>query len=77
MTIEMTPSDSSMIRAHGHDPQTNRLRLEFKDGVQHDYANVTRAKYEHFLKAEDFGGSLGKYFHAHFKRSAAHPSLAV
>lgn len=61
--IEMTRCESTLIRAHGHDPKTDTLQIEFKDGAVWRYAGVDAEKYEQ-LKGCD---SIGKFFHTRIK----------
>lgn len=71
--MKMTDCDSSMISAHGHDPNTNTLRLRFKsDGSEHDYANFTSDHYEALQS-----GSVGKFFHQNLRGNDKHPCSKV
>lgn len=73
--MKMQPCDSALIAAHGHDPETNTLRLKFKNGSQetHDYANFTA---EHYVDMTG-SGSIGKWFHANLRKNDKHPSRKV
>lgn len=57
------PVVSSNIQAIGHDPRTNELVIQFKNGSKYRYPGVTTAQYEAFRAAE----SAGKHFAAHVK----------
>lgn len=57
------PVVSSNIQAIGHDPRTNELVVEFKNGSRYSYPNVTTAQFEAFKAAE----SAGKHFAANIK----------
>lgn len=57
---------STLIAATGHDPDTNKMAIEFNDGAVHEYANVPAAVHEH-LRAGGDVGSVGKTFHSTIK----------
>jgi hypothetical protein len=60
--INLCPCESSRIAAHGHDPETNTLALQFKNkngaGPVYHYAGFTASDYAAFTGAE----SLGRHF---------------
>ena len=61
--IKLCPCDSSRIAAHGYDPDTNTLALQFKGrggtpGPVYHYDKVEPELYEDLKRAE----SLGKFF---------------
>lgn len=49
--------DSANIEAHGYDPTSEKLRIQFKGGRSYDYENVTPEVYGAMLDAP----SIGKY----------------
>ncbi|MEN6540860.1 MAG: KTSC domain-containing protein [Mizugakiibacter sp.] len=59
----MQPCKSSQVKAHGHCPVTNTLRVEFASGGTYDYHDFTPAHYADLCKAE----SVGKHLHAQVK----------
>lgn len=61
--MEMQPVESSNIAAIGHDPDTNELHVEFKNGAKHSYADVPPERFQMLLNAD----SVGKHFNAHVK----------
>lgn len=65
MKIELCPCESSRITAHGHDPVTNTLALQFKSkngpGPVYHYSGFTADDYKAFTEAE----SLGRHFGTH------------
>lgn len=71
--VPMSPVESSQIHAVGHDPQSNRMYVQFLSGkgeergpgsVYH-YDNVTAEKYQDFAAAE----SKGSHFLHNFKKN--------
>lgn len=61
-TITLCPCESSRIAAHGHDPVTNTLALQFKGknglGPVYHYSGFGPEDYAAFTAAE----SLGRHF---------------
>lgn len=72
--MQMIPSDSSMIEAHGYDPKSQTLRLKFRNGSRetHDYSGIGPELYATFRS-----GSHGQFFHQHLKKNEKHPSRKV
>ena len=71
-SIPLCECKSSKIHAHGFDPETGTLALQFKrsgkngervGGSIYHYKNFTQKQYDEFCKAE----SLGSYFGKHIK----------
>jgi hypothetical protein len=61
-TMERKAVESSMIKSYGHDPETNTLEVEFKNGKIYTYpCNLTE------LQALAQAASIGKHFNDHFK----------
>jgi len=72
--IALTPIDSSQIHAIGHHPESNTLRIQFKNkdggaGSIYDYANFTAEHHQAFMAAESKGSHFGK----HIKKNEKHP----
>lgn len=63
MTLQ--PVDSSNIRAIGHDPTTNTLRVQFKNGKSYDYAGVPPSAHAALMASD----SKGQHLHKHIKSS--------
>lgn len=59
----MQPVKSSNIEAIGYDEHTKTLKIKFKSGGTHSYADVPKLDYERLLSAQ----SIGKYFHANIR----------
>jgi hypothetical protein len=54
----MKPVDSSHLFAVGHDPEQNKLRVQFRDGSVYEYDDFTQEHHEQFMNAP----SHGKHF---------------
>ena len=71
--IALCQCTSSQIHAHGHDPATNTLAIQFKSktgpGSVYHYPNFDAKQYEDFIKSE----SLGKHFGQHIRGNPKHP----
>lgn len=62
--MELTPVTSRHIAAVGHDPMTNTLTVQFRNGATYEYEDVPRERYEVLLGAD----SAGTYLHGVIKR---------
>lgn len=75
--ITLCECKSSQIHAHGFDPATGTLALQFKKkggpGNVYHYANFSQEKYDAFRNAE----SLGRHFGQHIKDNADHPFTKI
>lgn len=69
MTLD--PVESSNIKAIGHDPATNVLRVQFRSGATHDYHGVTREQHQALIGADSIGG----HFHRHIRQQ--HPNTRL
>lgn len=76
--IALNSCESSQIEAHGHDPATNTLALQFKNkngvGATYHYANFTQADYDAFRNAESLGRHFGQHIKTQFDK---HPHTRV
>lgn len=61
--ITRTPVLSSNINSTGHDPATNTMEVEFKDGSVYTYHDVPKDVHEGLIGAK----SIGSHFHANVK----------
>lgn len=61
--MQMQPSNSSMIEAHGYDEPTQTLALKFRKGATYHYHGMLPHEYQAFATAD----SHGKHFSAHVK----------
>ena len=53
---ELTPVESSNIKAVGYDDATEELTVEFHNGSQYRYSQVDREVFEQLVKAPSVGG---------------------
>lgn len=65
--MEMQGVNSSMLTHVGHDPVTNRLTVQFKNGNVYHYDGVTPEEHAALLQAP----SIGAHFGAHIRNSKA------
>jgi hypothetical protein len=70
--MQLTPVQSSNIKAVGYDPASRALQVQFNSGATHQYEDVPPEKHA-AMTAPD--SSVGKYFHANIK--SAHTSSKV
>lgn len=61
--IELTPVNSSLVKARGYDPETRTLALEFSSGVWH-FQNVPP---EVYAEMTSDGQSIGSYYHQNIR----------
>jgi len=61
--IEMTPVESSQVKAIGHCPTTNTLAVVFAHGPGHiyHYPGVNADQHAAFVGAESIGSHFGKH----------------
>ena len=58
-----TPVTSSQLKSVGHDPATNKMHIEFKNGVVYEYDGVSTADHQALVGA----ASVGQHFNKHVK----------
>lgn len=63
VNMQLTPVDSSHLSGMGYDPETQLLRVQFKDGSTYEYDGVDQQTYDGFKIAP----SVGKYFFQNIK----------
>lgn len=56
--MERTVVNSSSVAALGHDPQTNRLSVEFRSGHVYEYADVPPSLYHELMAAPSIGRAV-------------------
>jgi len=61
--VDRQPVKSSNVKSVGHDPKTNTLAVEFKDGSIYHYHDVPKDVHESLVSARSVGG----YIHASIK----------
>lgn len=63
--------DSSGLATAWYDPQCRTLRLEFRDGSQYHYLDVSETTFHGFINAD----SKGAFFNRHIRCSHAYQKL--
>lgn len=58
--IDLTPVDSQVFSAIGHNPQKQILALKFRSGAIHHYAGVSADQFVEFASAESLGSHFSK-----------------
>lgn len=62
--IPLTPVEgSTSISAHGYDPETRTLRVQFKTGATYDHPNFPLEKYAAMTGAD----SMGRYYNTRIR----------
>lgn len=52
--------NSAAIRAVGHDPGSNVLRIEFTNGNTHEYFGVTADQHRELMESDSLGRHFGQ-----------------
>ena len=63
MTITMKACKSSQVKAHGYDPISKTLRVEYAAGGVYEYEGVPQKTYDGLCGCE----SVGKYLNSKIK----------
>jgi len=58
--MERKLSTSSRMKSLGHDPETNQMDIEFKNGKIYRYENVTTEMFNSVFLAESQGQALNQ-----------------
>lgn len=61
--MKMVPIESSMLKSHGYDPESRKLRIQFHSGAVYEHEGVPLEKYAAFTGA----ASPGKFFNSKIK----------
>jgi len=69
--MEMQPVESSNVAEIGHDPETQKLHIRFKDGSLHEYSDVPAETHEELMMAD----SKGRYVHENLKDRFDHARI--
>ncbi len=69
--MELVTVKSSNIHAIGYDPESYRLRVEFRNGSTCDYLGVPETVHAELIAAD----SIGTYFYTHIRNHYAHKKL--
>lgn len=67
--IDRTQVSSSNVRSVGHDPSTNTLAVEFKDGSIYHYHGVDKDTHEQLVCAKSVGGFIHSSIKGVYKHS--------
>ncbi len=65
--MHMQSVQSSNIKSVGHDPSTQKLRIEFKSGQTHEYDGISTDQHRELLRSD----SIGKHFNSNIKNHCA------
>ena len=65
--MKRTPVESSDVVSLGYDPKERVLEIEFHEGRLYRYLEVPQDIYEHFLKADSYGGYFNSYINGHYR----------
>lgn len=69
--MNRTPVSSSQLKSVGHDPATNKMHVEFKNGSVYEYDNVSAAEHQALAGAP----SVGEHFNKHVKFGFSYKKL--
>lgn len=67
--VERTPISSSNIKSIGHDPETNTLAIEYKDGSVYHYHDVGKDTHDQLISARSVGGFIHSSIKGVYKHS--------
>ncbi|HEY5667535.1 MAG TPA: KTSC domain-containing protein, partial [Candidatus Saccharimonadales bacterium] len=65
--MKRTPVESSDVVSIGYDAKEHVLEIEFHEGRLYRYLEVPQDMYEHFLKADSYGGYFNTYINGHYR----------
>lgn len=69
--MKLSPIKSSAIAAHGHDPQTGKMRVQLHNGRIYEYDDVGLDKYAAFTGS----ASPGKFWNDKIKANHNHREI--
>ncbi len=72
-TFEMKDVESSQIDKIGYDKETEKLRVQFKNGGFYDYSNVPPEVHRALMAAS----SVGSFFSTVIKKNSSYPFVKV
>jgi hypothetical protein len=58
--MKLSPIESSMLTAHGHDPATGKMQVQMRNGSVYEYDGVPLEKYAAFTGAASPGAFFNK-----------------
>lgn len=65
--MKRIPVDSSDVVSIGYDASERLLEIEFHEGRVYRYADVPQDIYDHFVKADSYGGYFNSYINGYFR----------
>lgn len=65
--VKRIPVESSDVVSIGYDAKERMLEIEFHEGRLYRYLEVPQDIYEHFLKADSYGGYFNTYINGHYR----------
>jgi len=65
--MKRTPVDSTDVVSIGYDPIERMLEIEFHEGRIYRYMEVPQDIYDHFMKADSYGGYFNSYINGYFR----------
>ncbi|HEU4914055.1 MAG TPA: non-canonical purine NTP pyrophosphatase [Candidatus Saccharimonadales bacterium] len=65
--MKRTPVESSDVVSIGYDPVERILEIEFREGRIYRYMEVPQDIYDHFVKADSYGGYFNSYINGYFR----------
>lgn len=65
--MKRKPVESSDVVSIGYDAKERTLEVEFREGRLYCYFDVPQDIYEHFLKADSYGGYFNSYINGHYR----------
>jgi XTP/dITP diphosphohydrolase len=65
--MKRIPVDSSDVVAIGYDAKERILEIEFQEGRIYRYLEVPQDIYDHFVKADSYGGYFNSYINGYFR----------
>lgn len=76
--MEMKKVKSSMMHSVGHDPETNKLIVKFKeDGPEYHYEDVSAEKHQELMAAKSIGVHFGQNFKGNYKHAKIEPEKKI
>ena len=67
--MKMHPVESSGIKAIGHDPATNTMRVQFNGGRTYEYSGVTAEHHKALISADSIGGHFSRHVRDKFEHT--------
>ncbi|MEK7152549.1 MAG: KTSC domain-containing protein, partial [Patescibacteria group bacterium] len=65
--MQRIPVDSSDLVSIGYDEATRVLEIEFGEERLYQYFDVPLSTYEHFMKADSYGGYFNSHINSYYR----------